>query len=324
MTTQLHATLAALLLMLQIGVGAAQDPAQVIAVATRDEHTQISDIYTIQLNGENRTNLTQHPADDTWPAWSPDGEQIAFSSDRDGSFDIWLMNDDGSNPTKVTSTALQEFRPVWSPDGAHIMFVANNGDKDMASRYKNLDLYVVRLEDGYVTQLTHDDLEIRGYGGSWSPDGTRIIFAAKPTNGKQDAETELYLLRFGKSGHPIPISSERFFGASPFWIAEYDIVLFSRESRDNTDDSRGFYRINPVTGEKSFLIYPFHIYAAVGFESGTLVMLFDGLDGICYFNSESGSQVLIDNTGPFDDSISWKPTAPAATDVEHRFRRGQC
>ena len=164
MTAQLHKLLATLLLMLQIGVGAAQDPTQVIAVATRNEHTQISDIYTIQLNGENRTNLTQHPADDKWPAWSPDGERIAFSSDRDGAFDIWLMSADGSNPIKVTNSALQEFRPVWSPDGSHIMFLGNNGDKDIASQNRNLDLYVVRLEDGHVTQLTHVDLEVRGYG----------------------------------------------------------------------------------------------------------------------------------------------------------------
>ena len=82
--------------------------------------------------------------------------------------------------------------------------------------------------------------------------------------------------------------------------------------------------VNPVTGEKDFLIYPFNIYTAVGFESGTLVMLFDSLDGICYFNTVSGSQIFIDNTGPFDDSISWKPIAPEPSNVEHRFRRGHC
>ena len=124
MTSQLRKVLATLLLVLTIGVGSAQDPTQVIAVATRDEHTQLSDIYSIQLNGENRTNLTRHPADDIYPSWSPDGAQIAFSSDRDGTFDIWLMSADGSDPTQLTDSPLQEIRPVWSPDGSHIMFSA--------------------------------------------------------------------------------------------------------------------------------------------------------------------------------------------------------
>ena len=106
MTSQLRQLLAAIVLVtLPIGVGSAQQPTQVIAVATRDEHTQISDIYTIQLNGENRINLTRHPADDIYPAWAPDGERIAFSSDRDGTYDIWLMSADGLNPAKLTDFA---------------------------------------------------------------------------------------------------------------------------------------------------------------------------------------------------------------------------
>ena len=146
-----------------------------------------------------------------------------------------------------------------------------------------------------MTILTLVDME-----GSWSPDGTRIIFAAKPNKEDKDSDTELYLLNFDETRRRIQVSNDDFFGASPFWTAEYEIILFSGQSRDPSDDSPGYYRVNPVTSEKELLIYPFNIFTSVGFESGTPVMLFDGLDGICYFNTETGVQVFVDNTGPFD------------------------
>ena len=320
-------TAALVCLMLPLtSVVSAQDPTQVIAVATRDENTQISDIYTIQLNGENRTNLTQHPADDIWPAWSPDGEQIAYSSDRDGSYDIWLMSADGSNPTNLTNSTLQEFRPDWSPDGSHIMFQGSKGGKDFAERYQDLDLYVIRLEDGYVIQLTHDDLDVRGYG-SWSPDGTRIMFAAVRMDEPESSDSELYIQYFDDRRKRLQVTDNEFLESAPFWISDYEVIHFYREIQFRQDDTRGYYKFNPVTGAKIFLIDPFNIYTTVGYEGETLVMLFDGLDGICYFNTDTGAQVYVDNTGPFDDSMSWKPAEPESipeSEASHRFRRGRC
>ena len=58
-------------------------------------------------------NLTNHDQADSWPAWSPDGQQIAFSSNRDGDHEIYVMGSDGSNPRRLTdNSALDEF-PAW-------------------------------------------------------------------------------------------------------------------------------------------------------------------------------------------------------------------
>ena len=308
--------------MLQIGVVTAQEPTQVIAVATRNEHTQISDIYTIQLNGENRINLTQHPADDIWPAWSPDGQQLAFSSDRDGDFDIWLMNEDGSNLEKLTDSPIQEIRPVWSPSGEHILYAGHSGDKHSYQEEHNL--YILRLQDRTTTQLDFGDLTLTGTSGSWSPDGARIMFAARPHYAPEIIDSDLYILNIGDRRNILPVTRNESSHTAPYWISDFEVVHFQRKELYKRDETRGYYKLNAVTGEKLFLINPFNVFTAIGFEAGTLVMLFDGLDGICYFNTETGAQVFVDNTGPFDDSMSWKPTAPEPVNVEHRFRRGQC
>jgi dipeptidyl aminopeptidase/acylaminoacyl peptidase len=74
-----------------------------------------SEIYVMNADGSNQTNLTNNPADDYDLAWSPDGRQIAFSSWRNGNRDIYVMNADGSNQTRLTTNPADDNRPVWSP-----------------------------------------------------------------------------------------------------------------------------------------------------------------------------------------------------------------
>lgn len=73
------------------------------------------EIYVINADGSNLINLTQNPAWDTNPAWSADGSQIVFQSNRDGNNEIYVMNVDGSNPTRLTNNLTFDFSPVWGP-----------------------------------------------------------------------------------------------------------------------------------------------------------------------------------------------------------------
>jgi Tol biopolymer transport system component len=79
------------------------------------------EIYAMQSDGSNPTNLTNRPSStDFHPVWSPDGTQIAFVSDRDGQFntEIYVMNADGSNQTRLTNNEAADRDPSWSPDGS--------------------------------------------------------------------------------------------------------------------------------------------------------------------------------------------------------------
>jgi hypothetical protein len=66
-------------------------------------------------DGTGQTNLTNNPALDQEPAWSPDGNRIAFHSDRDGNYEVYVMNADGTGQTNLTNNPAADDFPAWSP-----------------------------------------------------------------------------------------------------------------------------------------------------------------------------------------------------------------
>ncbi len=107
-------------------------------IAFTSESDRSLDIYTMYADGSNLTNLTNDPAYDGRPFWSPNGKRIAFESDRSGLPQIYLMDADGSNVTQVTddeATHLFDYNfgrriNPWSPDGSKLLFLQGNpGDE---------------------------------------------------------------------------------------------------------------------------------------------------------------------------------------------------
>ena len=79
-----------------------------------------SEIVIADLDGSNERNLSQHPAFDGWPAWSPDGTRIAFASNRSGprrTGQIWAIRPDGSDLRQETDADWSYAQPAWSFDG---------------------------------------------------------------------------------------------------------------------------------------------------------------------------------------------------------------
>jgi TolB protein len=124
-----------------------------------------AEIYSINSTGTGvATRLTFHPAADAEPAWSPDGNRIAFRSDRDGNDEIYVMNADGSNPLRLTSGPAYDGSPAWSPDGEQVAFVS---DRDGEQK-----IYVMS-SSGDLSPTNQV-----GTDPAWSPDGQRIAFSA--------------------------------------------------------------------------------------------------------------------------------------------------
>ncbi len=81
------------------------------------------------------------------PNWSPDGTEIAFTSNRDGNDEIYVMNADGSNQTRLTYNDAYDGMPAWSPDGTRIAFESRRDSNGSA-------IYVMNADGSNQTQLT--------------------------------------------------------------------------------------------------------------------------------------------------------------------------
>lgn len=132
--------------------------------STRD--SDHSNIYMQRVDGTAVTQLSSEAADDAYPAFSPDGKQIAFSSTRAGNWQIFTMDTNGKNVTQVTTGTMQAIHPSWSPDGSRIAYSALGGKSNQ------WELWTVNPQSNEKRMI--------GYGlfPSWSPsrDADRIAF----------------------------------------------------------------------------------------------------------------------------------------------------
>ncbi|MGZ8407092.1 MAG: hypothetical protein ACXWVJ_03595 [Caulobacteraceae bacterium] len=81
-----------------------------------------AEVFVAAPDGSNPRNITNHVAYEGWPAWSPDGNRIAFSGNRNANYQIFIMDADGSNVRTVANTEGRATFPKWSPDGRTIYF----------------------------------------------------------------------------------------------------------------------------------------------------------------------------------------------------------
>ncbi len=178
--------------------------------------------------GEAR-RLTDSPAADGWPAWSPSGDRIAFHSDRSGNFDIWVMGSDGSNPVNLTNHPGDDKFPAWSPDGSKIAFAS---DRD-----GSYDIWTTNPDGSSLARLT--DSPARDRYPIWSPDGARLTF-----NTDRDGNQEIYIMSADGS-NPVNVTNTPEIEGLADWSADgMRLVLYSERKKD-----KDVYVLDLATGQ---------------------------------------------------------------------------
>jgi dipeptidyl aminopeptidase/acylaminoacyl peptidase len=111
-------------------------------------------------------------------AWSPDGQQIVFTSDIAGRSNLWKVRASGGWPIQLTQSDDRQYSAVWSPDGKWIVYQQDSAGNEL------WDLYAIPSDGGEPINLTNTPA-IREQDPRWSYDGSTVAFAYKPKDGSQ-------------------------------------------------------------------------------------------------------------------------------------------
>jgi Tol biopolymer transport system component len=139
-----------------------------------------AEVFVMGADGQNQTNLTDNPANDFVPEFSPDGERIVFQTNRDGQHEIYTMTPDGQDVTRITSDPAEDSDPSYSPDGSRIVFVSDRDGDD--------EIFVMDSDGTNPVQLTFNG-QVEAYP-TFSPDGSRIAFMSF-----RDGDAEIFVMR---------------------------------------------------------------------------------------------------------------------------------
>jgi TolB protein len=179
------------------------------------------EIYTMNTDGSDLTQLTQDSARDRDPGWSPDGSQIAFISNRNGVADVYIMNADGTGLQQLTDAAYAS-RPAWSPDGTKMVFAASYASGPYA-------IYTIEVNNtSAVTKLTNNTSA--DAMAAWSPDGQRIAYGSLPPGGVED--WSVWLMNADGSSQQRLMSLS---GSEPAWSPDGARIAFT-STRDGNDN----------------------------------------------------------------------------------------
>ena len=154
--------------------------------------TALGALWTMKIGAAPRRLTADGPYAVIDPAWSPDGQRIAFSTDRGGSLDIWTIEPATGHTTRITRAPGAEIRPAWSPDGRQLAYI---------------EAFGIYQEKAHVLDLQSGTDRVLDAAGSspgypvWMPDGRTLLVSTYHAQ----SESEGYLIGGENQAALVPI-----------------------------------------------------------------------------------------------------------------------
>ena len=179
-------------------------------------------VGVMNADGSDPVDLTALPdVSDGFPAWSPDGSQIAFTTRRDGNNEIYLMDAYGHALKRLTFAPGDDFAPSWSPDGKQIAFLS---DRDGQTGVYSI--YIMNAAASWVKRLTDDGGN--DYTPDWSPDGYTIVFRSD-----HKGQSDIFSISVDGSNLTNLTNTPKSNEWSPAWSPDGTLIAFQTDRDGN-------------------------------------------------------------------------------------------
>jgi tol-pal system beta propeller repeat protein TolB len=178
------------------------------------------EICVMEANGSNRTRLATFGSDEAicFLGWSPNGQQVAFTSHRTGNYEIYIMNADATHQRRLTYAGYTSYGAAWSPDGKRIAFTS--------TQHVTEEVYVINADGSNEKRLTATAYVEQGIpkaynkNPTWSPDGQQIAFASA-----RSGNQELYIMNSDGS-EPRRVTNSEGWKDFPSWSPDGKYITF--------------------------------------------------------------------------------------------------
>lgn len=249
------------------------------------------ELYLMNADGSALSRLTNNPAADIFPDWSPDGTRIVFTSDREENPEIFVVNADGTNLTRITNNSANDVLPQWSPDGGSIAFVSDQDGND--------EIYVMNADGSDVRRLTNDAAS--DLFPHWSPDGEWIVFS---TN--RDVDSEIY--KMDKNGSQLTrLTYDPAVDSNPAWSPDGTRIAFI----SRRDGFANLFIMNTDGGDVVQLTFYKSIVEVPSWSSDSRMIAFssdmEGSREIYIIGADGSGLNRLTDSPSFDFYPDWSP-----------------